>query len=79
MNEKQKIVLIIVAVIVLAMLLYPPFHIIVSEGGVLGRGYGWIFNPPHHRAVVNTGLLLTQWIGMLIVGIIAYLFFKDNK
>jgi len=78
MNEKQKIVLVIVAVVVLAMLLYPPFHI-VRDIGVGGWGYSWIFNPPHFRATVNTGLLLTQWIGVLIVGIIAYLFFKDNK
>ncbi len=32
MNEKQEIVSVIVAVVVLAMLLYPPFHIIATEG-----------------------------------------------
>jgi len=32
MNEKQKIVSVIVAVVVLAMLLDPPFHIIATGG-----------------------------------------------
>ena len=77
MNDRQKSVLIVAAIVVLGMLLYPPFHIIWTEGRVIGSGYRWIFNPPEY-ATVDTGLLLTQWIAVLIVGAIAYLFFKDS-
>lgn len=83
MNEKQKTVLIVVASVVLAMLVYPPFHIIWTGGRVIGRGYGWIFNLPSLGndvyGTVDTSLLLMQWIAVLIAGGIAYFLFKDNR
>ena len=78
MNEKQKMVLIVAACFVVAMLLYPPFHIIWTEGRVVGTGYSWIFNPPEY-ATVDSGLLLMQWLAVLMVGAMAYLFFKDSR
>ncbi|HOD79761.1 MAG TPA: hypothetical protein PKI10_16025 [Syntrophorhabdus sp.] len=77
MNDKQKKVLIASAVTVLVMLLYPPFHVVWEGGKVLSMGYGWIFDPPIY-STVNTGLLLTQWVAVLIVGAIAYFLFKDK-
>jgi hypothetical protein len=83
MNEKQKTVLIVVASVVSAMLVYPPFHIIVTGGRVIGRGYSWILNLPVLSnglyGTVDIGLLLIQWIAVLIVGALTYLFFMDSR
>ncbi len=78
MNKKQRNVLIAVAVVVLAMLLYPPWQLKLSEGRVFGRGFGWLFAPSDPRATVDVGLLIAEWIGVLIVGGIAYLMLKDR-
>lgn len=77
MNEKQKIILITVAAIVLGMLLYPPFQRKGSEGRVFGAGYSWLFNPPGY-ATVDVATLVTQWLGVLIVGGIAYFLLKSK-
>jgi len=76
MNGKQKKVLIIVAFVILGMLLYPPFHQIFKAGQVIGLGYGWIFEAPSY-ATIDIGVLITQWIGVLIVGAIAFFMLKD--
>jgi hypothetical protein len=79
MNEKQKKVLIAIAAVVLGMLLYPPFQVRWRGGAVLKTGYGWIFAPdPEYAATVDIGLLITQWIAVLIVGGIAYFMLKDR-
>ena len=79
MNAKQKKILIAVAAIVLGMLLYPPLQEIRHGGAVARLGYGWIFDWAEHRAAtVDVGLLITQWVGVLIVGGIAYFIMKDR-
>jgi hypothetical protein len=87
MNEKQKIVLVIVAVTVLAMLIFPPFYAKFPGGEVFNVGYGLIVDPPpalgesrpetSEWAHVNIGLLITQWVGVLIAGAIAYILYRD--
>ncbi len=79
MNEKQKKVLIAVAAVILGMLLFPPFHVTVTGGVVVWNGYSWIFGPSDYpQATVNIALLITQWIGVLIVGGIACFLLKDR-
>lgn len=73
MNSKQKSILIIVAIVVLAMLIYPPY--IQQIGGYTWSGYALIFNLPS-MSVVNTTTLLIQWVGVLIAGGIAYVLVK---
>jgi hypothetical protein len=77
MNEKQKNVLIVVGVVILGMLLYAPYHYKGAEGVVVGAGYKWIFSDTD-RAMIDVGVLLTQWIGVLIIGAIAYFMYKDR-
>lgn len=76
MNERQKKVLIVVAVIVFGLLLYPPRQ--NSLGGYAHTTYGLIWDASL-LSTVDAGLLITQWIGVLIVGGIAYLLFKDTS
>ena len=82
MNKKQKTVLIAIAVVILGMLLYPPFHWRVAGGQVGSAGYSWIFDPPPSwtgvLATVNIGLLVIQWLGVLIAGGIIWFILKNR-
>jgi len=78
MNKKQKAVLIVVAVVILIMLLYPPY-IHIDDGKIIGRHhYDWIFERWAGGYIVNIPLLLTQWLGLLIIGAIAFFILKDK-
>lgn len=75
MNDKQIIVLIGVVIIMLAMLLFPPFDIRASSGSI-NFGYAFIFSPPHPSALVNPSLLFFQWVVLTSIGFIAWPLFK---
>ena len=80
MNETQKKVLISVGVVVLAMLIYPPYRIHgfgANSNAVIQSGYAFIFALPD-RATVDVTTLLVQWVGVLVVGAIAILLLKDT-
>jgi hypothetical protein len=67
MNTYQRSVLITAAAAVGAAFIYPPFHY-----RDFGLGFGWIFSPPYARAQVSVGLLLAEWVGILLMATIAY-------
>ncbi len=77
MNEKQKKLLIAVAAVIFGMMLFPPFHYTIPQYGYSWTAYGWILGP-HNQGTINIGQLLTQWIGVLIVGGIAYFILEDR-
>ncbi|TAM45551.1 MAG: hypothetical protein EPN55_07945 [Gammaproteobacteria bacterium] len=87
MNGYQKIVLLVVIAGVIAMLLYPPFHFLDRGGGEINMGYAFLFNPPAFPkgtvgagmvGSVDTGMLMTQWLGVLIVGGIAFFMLRGR-
>lgn len=82
MNTNQHKVLIGIIVAIAAMLLYPPYNYSMSSGRggmrVYNGGYSWIFDAPTSMHTVNIGLLLTQWIAVVIVGATLYFVFKDK-
>lgn len=80
MNEIQRKVLVGVGGVVLAMLLYPPYRIHGVGGSstsVIQSGYAFLFDLPH-RATVDAITLLVQWIGVMIVGAIAFVLLKGE-
>ena len=80
MNETQRKVLIGVGAIVLAMLIYPPYRIYgygASSNAVIESGYAFLFELPD-RATVDVTTLLVQWVGVLIVGAIAFFLLKNK-
>lgn len=77
-NEKQRRVLIAIAVVLAGMLLYPPFHKIHSSGRINGMGHYWLFDNVPYGASVDVAVLFTQWLGVLIIGGIAFLILKDK-
>lgn len=83
MNTKQRRILIVVAVFVVAMMLFPPFNISRSSDLVAGSWtqspvYYFLIDPPGD-ARVNVALLLAQWIAVGIVGAIAFALSADKK
>jgi ribosomal protein L40E len=78
MNKKQRWVLFVGAAVILLMLLFPPFHFRTSDF-VQNRGYGCLFDPSEENSTVNTGLLLVQWIGVLLICVILWFALRDRK
>jgi uncharacterized RDD family membrane protein YckC len=76
MNKIQKIVLTVVAIVIILMLTFPPFCT-ETQKRTFNMGYSFILDPPR-ASMVNTGLLLVQWIGVLLLGGLAWLLVKDT-
>lgn len=79
MNLYQKRVLLAVLAIIAAMFVYPPFQVIANNGMTFNMGYDWIFDSPKRGSIianVNVPMLLIQWVGVLIVGGIAFFLAK---
>lgn len=79
MNDLQRKILIVVAIVFGAMLLFPPF-IAQGQGGITAnRGFAFLFAkldgwPP---PVVNITQLLVQWFGVAVIGAISFFLAKD--
>jgi hypothetical protein len=69
----------VVATAMLGLLIYPPYTVPKNLAGtVFVRGNGWIFDLPQ-SASVDIKLLLTSWLGLLIVGAIGYFLFSKDR
>lgn len=80
MNDKQRKLLIWIACIFLASLVYPPYVVRgygPNSAAILQSGYAFIFELPD-RAVVHASTLLVQWIGIALIGAVAYLIFNKK-
>lgn len=74
MNSIQKIILLLVAITLVGMMVYPPFQVIGARGVVHNAGYALINSPPTGfliRPSINVGLLLIQFIVVIVVGGVA--------
>jgi Trk-type K+ transport system membrane component len=71
MNFKQKIVLVCISIAFLLTFLRPPF-VVEAMNIKHNLGYHLVFNPPSFHniiASINHEILLTQWIGIIVIGI----------
>ena len=84
MNKKQRRMLSICRIIMVVMLIFPPFYIQEDGNGAVNLGYGFVLSPPHYDdysdyvGSVNTTLLLTQWIGVCLFAGLSYQLAKDT-
>jgi len=77
MNKIQKRILFAVAVVIVAMLVYPPLQS-VRNGTVYNMGYGWIFAlSKRGYMTINVSMLLIQWVGVFVVGGLAFFLSKN--
>lgn len=76
MNKLQRKVLIFVAILIAGMLFYPPYKM-QGEIREVCCWYNWIFEAQLYKTV-DIAMLLAQWLGVLIVGGIAYLLAKSK-
>ncbi len=77
MNKKQKIILTAAAIVIISTLMFPPFHL-KTQSRVYNHGYNFILNPPTAASTVNTGTLLTQWVGVLLLTGLAWFLAKNT-
>ena len=80
MNTRQKGVLVVVAILIVGMLLYPPFYQDVRTGSGAGTTlshYGSLFGDLMGR--LDFWWLLAQWLAVGIVGAIVYVLMADKK
>ena len=78
MNKKQQCLLYVCAAVIVLMLLSPPFRVpgggqdydIIFDAGARGRWDG---------ATVDVGMLLVQWLGVILVGATLWFAFRDRK
>jgi len=77
MDKIQKRILLAVAVVIVAMLVYPPLQS-VRNGTVYNMGYGWIFDLFKRGIMtINVSMLLIQWVGVFVVGGLAFFLTKN--
>lgn len=81
MTKFQRNVLYLAVIVILAMLVYPPFVLKRGHGVEINMGYGWLLDPPKRdslTASVNYPLLLAQWVGVLLVTGILWLVGRER-
>lgn len=93
MNAKQRSILVVAAILVAAMLLFPPFRYyfgVTHDGRESNIGYSFILSPPvldpsrspqDYPVVANVSwpLLLTQWVGVVLIAGLLCLASKDKE
>ena len=72
MNERQRKFLIGVGIVMIAMLLFPPFYYQIGEGARRGHCYSLIFSPPDYYYAVNIELLVVQLLAVATIGFIGW-------
>lgn len=76
MSTPQRWILVAAVLLILGTGLYPPFEFISTEGRRYHMGFGWFFLPfpkLEEEVVINTSLLITEWLGILILAALLWL------
>lgn len=82
MNRVQQIALSITSILLILLLLFPPF-LFKSERVSINLGYGFLFNPPlfeeEIKGLVNVNLLAVELAVVFIVGVFIAIIFNEAK
>jgi len=78
MNKNQKYVGTIISIILVSMVLYPPYYA-VTKDYTYNKSFSFIFNPPCDVCVVNIAQLFLQILVVCIVGGITWYIFKEKS
>ena len=79
LNEKQKKILFCTIGVIVAMFIYPPYHMLYKRtGGYVNSGYHFIFtNPDHWFPTVNISMLTIQIVAACLIAGILLFVLKD--
>ncbi len=80
-NTKQRAILIALAVVIVGILLYPPWAATGSDGSKMALGYHaiWWQIPDGYAASIDIALLLTQWAAVAVVGAVAFVLLASES
>ncbi len=80
MNKTQKIIFLVVALVLTAMLIYPPFIVQRANGLKENRGYSFITQPPRDSftPVIDLSTLCMQFFVVIFLGVALYFFFNES-
>lgn len=79
MSFDRKVILVF-SLILVAVVLFPPFNFTRSDGVTINSGFGFVFSPPlNGMANVNVGQLFAHIIVVIALGFGAWIFFRDKK
>jgi len=80
MNKKQKVILFIFAFLLLAALLFPPFHLDKGQEGDYNTGYSFILMPSKNDlSRIDTKTLFLEYLFIVTIGSALVLAFKDKQ
>ena len=80
MNKKQKAVLFSISLLLLAVLLFPPFHLDKGDEGDYNTGYSFIFMPAKNDlSKIDTAALFLQYLFIVTIGGALFFVFKDKQ
>ncbi len=80
MNIKQKVILLIFSVLLLAALIFPPFHLDKGETGDYNTGYSFILMPAKNElSKIDTSALFLQYLYIVTIGGALFFAFKDKQ
>lgn len=83
----QQLILIIDAVLILLLFLFPPFFVTLSNGATTSLGYHLIFDPPTYQHVtfqpssyalltarIDVAILIAEWISVAAISFLVWKF-----
>ncbi|MBP7177278.1 MAG: hypothetical protein KBA53_13815 [Thermoclostridium sp.] len=76
MNDKQRYLFIAIVILLTIAIFFPPFQL-VAQSAKLNQGFHFILSP-NRMEIVNTSLLFMEWLFIISLGFIGWLFFKDG-
>ena len=80
-TKNQIISLCVTSIILLAVLMFPPFFVNV-EGEAKNLGYSFILSPPKQEqqvVMVNSAKLVIQWLAVMLYGCLAFILSTDPQ
>lgn len=77
MNKYQKIVAIIYIVVLVGLLLFPPFRI-TYDGQAIFKGFKFIFSRPEAYTGIDSFQLLVQFIFVTAIFGVGWFLFKEK-
>ena len=83
MLKGWKKIIIVESIILVIMILFPPFHVVYAPGVVIKKGYSFLLNPPLFQdriiGTVDISSLLVQVSAALFLGVLYGLLFIRKK